>query len=395
MPWRETATQMERAEFVSEHRKGCWSMLELCQAFGVSRKTGYKWLARYAEEGIEGLTDRSRAPRTQALRTPSEIEDEIVKMRGRYPRWGGKKIRSWLKRRIPEVEWPSRTTVDAILKRHGLVRERKRRRRCTPAARPLIEATSSNDVWGADYKGWFRLRNGVRCDPLTISDLFSRYLITCHGLVRPQLEDVRRHFRRAFQEYGLPRAILIDNGPPFGSTGLGGLTRLSVWWIRLGVTPVRIEPGKPQQNGIHERMHGTMLEVTDKPKATLRAQQAAFQRFRRTFNQERPHEALDMLTPADLYAPSRRPMPARLPRVEYPSDFHRRRVRVNGSFKWRRRPISASIALANQDVGLEEAGDGIWRVHFGRVLLGTFHEASGKIIPTPTTPARPASPLPP
>ena len=375
---------MERAKFISEYEKGCWSMTELCAAFGVSRKTGYKVLSRYEEAGWEGLMDRSRAPRGHPNRTPEKVALRILRVRRKYPTWGSKKILAWLGVHESELALPARSTADEILKRHGMVEPRRRRRRATPSAKPLVEADVPNRVWPVDFKGHFRVGDGRRCDPLTITDACSRYSLECKALTLPKLEDVQECFVGVFREFGLPDVILSDNGTPFGSTGIAGLTRLSVWFIRLGILPTRIEPGKPQQNGRHERFHLTLKQETAAPpRQTIRAQQLAFTKFRRTYNEERPHEALDMRTPAEIYEPSTRAFPSKLAELEYPDGAEVRRVRENGSFKWHGRSVSLGKALRGQDVSLDSVGDGTFEVHFGPLRLGTFHEASGVVIPTP------------
>ena len=341
-------------------------------------------LSRYEEAGSAGLMDRTRAPRGHPNRTPEEVARRILRVRRKFHTWGSKKILAWLSVHEPELALPARSTTDEILKRHGLVEPRRRRRRATPSEKPLVEADVPNRVWPVDFKGHFRVGDGRRCDPLTITDACSRYSLECKALTLPKLEDVQECFVRVFREFGLPDVILSDNGPPFGSTGIGGLTRLSVWFIRLNVLPTRIEPGKPQQNGRHERFHLTLKQETaDPPRQTIRAQQLAFTKFRRTYNEERPHEALGMRTPAEIYEPSTRPFPSKLPELEHPSGVEVRRVRENGSIKWHRQPVFLGEALKGQYVSLDPVGDGTFEVHFGPLLLGTFHEASGIVIPTP------------
>jgi transposase InsO family protein len=381
MAWKQTDVTMERAKFITEYERGCWSMTDLCAAFGVSRKTGYKYLARYEEAGAEGLRDRPRAPGRHPNRTSDEVARRIVRVRGRHPTWGSKKILAWLGVHEPDLALPVRSTTDEILKRLGLVEPRRRRRRATASAKPLVEADVANRVWPVDFKGHFRVGAGQRCDPLTITDGFSRYALECKALTLPKLEEVQECFVRVFCEFGLPEVILSDNGPPFGSTGIAGLTRLSVWFIRLGVRPMRIEPGKPEQNGRHERFHLTLKQETaDPPRQTIRAQQRAFTKFRRSYNEERPHEALGMRTPADFYERSSRPYPRKLPDMEYPSGG---RVRENGSFKWRGNSVFLGEALKGQDVSLDPVGDGTFAVRFGIVPLGTLNETSAVVIPAP------------
>ncbi len=293
-------------------------MAAVCRRFGVSRKTGYKWLDRYAQQGVAGLADQSKAPKRQAQAFPAEIEREILALRARYPTWGEDKLKARLERTNPDINWPAHSTIGALLKRHGLTHPGKRRRHATPSSK-LTSAKAPNQVWAIDFKGWFETGDGKRCDPLTISDTASRYLLRCQRVARSDTAHVRPLMEATFREYGLPTRILSDNGPPFASTGLAGLSRLSVWWIRLGIQLQRIDPGHPEQNGRHERMHRTLkAETATPPERNLRAQQRAFDRFRQIYNQERPHESLAMATPASVYQPSWRPYPERLPELEYP-----------------------------------------------------------------------------
>jgi len=272
--------------------------------------------------------------------------------------------------------------VGALLKRRGLTAPRRRKRRTPPYAQPFREGIQPNDVWSADFKGWFRTQEGTRIDPLTISDAASRYLLRCQGLVKPKRPSVQGVFTATFQEFGLPRAIRTDNGPPFASVGLGGLSRLSVWWVRLGITPERIRPGHPEENGSHERMHRTLKQATAQPpKANPRAQQRAFDRFRSEYNQERPHEALAMQTPAQRYQPSLRPFPERLPGLEYAPGYVVRRVRSNGEIRWQRGLVYLSEALVDQWVGLIEIDNGQWRVDFGPIQLAIYQEQDKKFKP--------------
>jgi transposase InsO family protein len=297
MPWKETHVEEERMRFIVSclDQESDWPMSEVCRAFGISRKTGYKWLERYDSFGLEGLKDHSRAPKTQPHGVSAAMVERVLKLRRRHRFWGPRKLVAWLRREEPAIAWPAPSTTGEILKRHGLVRSRRRRRRAVPqGGTGLCQPAAANDQWSADFKGWFRTGDGQRCDPLTIADGFSRFLLRCRVVEQPDDEHSRPVFRSTFREYGLPLALRTDNGPPFASTqALGGLTRLSVWWVKLGITLERIEPGHPQQNGRHERMHETLKQETAwPPRPNGRAQQRAFNDFWYVYNFERPHAAL-------------------------------------------------------------------------------------------------------
>jgi transposase InsO family protein len=357
-------------------------MTELCEHFGVSRKTGYKLLQRYESHGIDGLRDRSRAPTTHPNQLSPQLEAAILRARKAHPTWGSKKLMVVLTAQWPPDELPARSTVDAVLKRAGVVAPRRARRRRQPSAAPQVQALEPNDVWSIDYKGWFKVGDGTRCDPLTVNDGFSRMSLECRTLVAPKLEDVRHRLEALFWKLGLPKFMLSDNGPPFASQGLGKLSRLSVWLLRLGVQPVFIEPGRPDQNGRHERFHETLkAETATPPRASIRAQQAAFDGFRSQYNTERPHEALGMRTPAQLYAPSPRVMPTWLPEHEYASGLEARRVRRDGSIKWTGGFVFVGEAMAHEIIGLEQIDDGRWHVYLGPMRLGVLHERSRTVTP--------------
>jgi putative transposase len=260
MPWKETCAMDERLTFIAAHLKREYSVSELCRHFGISRPTAYKWIERYEQCGPEGFLERRRVPKHHPNETPAALQYKLIALRQRHPKWGPRKLLALLKRAEPEVSWPAVSTAGDILKRHGLTQARRYRRSTPSYDRPFYVASRPNDVWAADFKGWFKTGDGHRVDPLTISDWVSRYLLCCRGLERPIFEQVRPQFERAFREYGLPWAIRTDNGPPFASVGLGGLSRLSVWWIRLGIKPERIRPAHPEDNGRHERMHKTLKE---------------------------------------------------------------------------------------------------------------------------------------
>ena len=382
MPWKETCPMEERMKFIADYLQDEWSLAQLCRFYGISRKTGYKWLARYLAEGPAGLGDRSRAPRRHPNGVPREVEEQIVAFRAQHPHWGPRKLVHRLAQIQPETHWPVPSTVGALLKRRGLTAPRRGKRHTPPYNQPFQEGVQPNQVWSADFKGWFRTQDGTRIDPLTIADVASRYLLRCQGLVRPNRTAVQAVFTAAFQEFGLPRAIRTDNGPPFASVGLGGLSRLSVWWVCLGISPERIRPGHPEENGRHERMHRTLKQATAQPsQATPNAQQRAFDRFRAEYNQERPHEALAMQTPAQRYQPSLRPFPERLPELEYAPGYVVRRVRSNGEIRWQRGLVYLSEALVDQWVGLIEIDNGQWRVDFGPIQLAIYQEQDKKFKP--------------
>ncbi len=385
MPWQATDVPMERARFVEESRKGCWSMTELCASFGVSRKTGYALIRRFERHGSDGLRDRSRAPRSHPNKTPDGVAVRIIEVRRSRPTWGVKKILAWLTRHEPEIQWPARSTAERILGGANLVQRSTRRRRPLRNKRANPVSSEPNDLWCHDYKGWFRLGNGQRCDPYTLTDARSRFLLNCTALISPKLEDVRQCLIHTFREFGMPRAILSDNGPPFGcTTALGGLTRLGVWLLRNGITPYFIDPGHPEQNGRHERFHFTLeQETASPPKQTARAQQMAFNRFRPEFNYDRPHEALDMATPGDLYRSSPRSYSTKLPSWEYPDDYDVRKVRCCGNLKWRNKPVRIGVGFVGEFIGLEVVGDGVIRAYLGTLPIGHFHEASRIVIPIP------------
>ena len=300
-------------------------------------------------------------------------------VRGAHPSWGPKKLRAKLVEWAPEQGWPAPSTIGELLHREGLSHGRKRRRRATPSASPLRTAVTANDVWCIDFKGWFRTGDGARCDPLTVSDAYSRYLLCAQALERPDYAGCRAALEGVFRECWLPRAIRSDNGAPFASLGAGGLSRLSVWWVKLGITPERIAPGKPQQNGRHERMHKTLkAETASPPAADLQAQQRRFDCFRHEFNHERPHEALGQTPPQKHYVPSSRAYPARVEDPPYPADFELRRVRSNGEIKWQGELLFIGEALIGEVIGLRENQDGDGELYFGPVGLGIIDGATLK-----------------
>ena len=384
MPWTQTDPVIERQKFVRLVLSRNVTMVEACRQFGISRKTGYKVMGKHAELGMAGLADGSRAPRTHPNQTLPEIEAAVLRVRRAHPSWGSKKILWKLDRERPDESWPARSTVDAILQRAGVVTERGQRRRRQPTSPPVVEAREPNDVWSIDYKGWFRVGDGTRCDPLTINDACSRASLVCQAMVSPKSMDVRRHLERAFAVFGLPRFMLSDGGPPFGSSGLARLSRLGVWLVRVGVVPVLIEPGRPDQNGRHERFHETLkAETASPPSGSIRAQQASFDRFQRIYNEERPHEALAMKTPAEVYELSSRQMPSTLSEHSYPEGYEARSVRRDGGIKWEGQQVFVGEAFAGERIGVEAVDDGLWHVHLGPLRLGVLHARSRTVVPLP------------
>lgn len=372
MPWRENCAMDERLRFVSDSQSGLWTMTELCERYEISRKTGYKWLERYRTEGAAGLSERSRAPHLHGRATPAAVVEAIVSLRQDRPSWGPRKIIAKLSAREPSLEWPSASTAGEILKRAGLVGARRYRRRGPPRLYELTTPQHANHVWGADHKGWVRLGDGSRVEPLTITDGFSRYLLCAAPSTNTTQAQARPLFERAFEEHGLPDVIRSDNGPPFASTGVTGLTALGVWWIKLGIAHERIDPGHPQQNGRHERMHLTLLEAMRPPSKNLAEQATRLQAFVKDYNEERPHEALGQKPPASVYASSPRKLPGRLPEPEYPAEAAARRVRSNGEIKWRGETVFVSEALIGEVVAVEETEDGAFYVRFFDHPLGVI-----------------------
>ena len=373
MTWKARSAMDERYRFVKEAESYIGSFSELCAQYGISRQNGYKWKHRYEKEGIAGLQDGSRAPKHHPNEVLNKLQEEVLAARRSHATWGPKKLRALLQKADPNRSLPALSTIGDILKRNGLSIRRKHRRRATPSNQPFAECTEANRLWCADYKGWFRTGDGQRCDPLTITDGFSRYLLRCQAVDDLTYPVARGVFEAAFREYGLPMAIRTDNGTPFSSTGLGGLSRLSVWWLRLGIQLQRIKPGKPQQNGRHERMHLTLKQETTQPAAhNRRAQQRRFDAFREQYNHIRPHEALGMQTPASLYQPSIQAYPVRLEEPAYGPEFEVRRVGDRGEFRWAGDKICLSYALQNELIGLRRCDGRHWKIYFCTLPLAIF-----------------------
>jgi transposase InsO family protein len=375
MPWLETAPMEQRERFIRDERLALYTMTELCDRYGVSRKTGYKWLERFDAGGRAGLGDRSRAPHQCPHRITDDVAQLICAARRHHPSWGPEKLLQWLAPRHPGVALPAISTAGDLLARRGLVKRRRRRRTYQHPGVVPATTTQPNDLWTADFKGQFRTGDGIYCYPLTIADQHTRFLMACHGLLSTKGHGVRPVFDRLFREYGLPRAIRTDNGVPFATTGVHGLSQLNVWWLRLGIQHQRILPGQPQQNGAHERMHKTLKrDAIRPPRATLAAQQRAFNRFRTLYNDERPHTFLRGRTPTSLYRSSPRAYTGELPPLEYPGHFIVKRITNAGTFRFKQRLLFIAHALKQHTVGLEEVDDGIWSIHFCQVLLGRVDE---------------------
>lgn len=372
MPWRETHVDDQRLRFISDWQSGSWNMSTLCRFYSISRKTGYLWVGRYTDEGVGGLVSRSSAPQTHPQQVSDEVEQRLLLLRHRYPHWGPLKLKAWLEQNEPldEGKWPAASTIGSLLDRHGLTKHRRVRRKSVPSGQPLSHCLEPNGVWSIDFKGCFRMGDGLLCYPLTISDNNTRYLLRAQALHQTGCSVVQPLMVATFREFGLPEAIRSDNGPPFASTGLWGLSQLSVWWILLGIRPERIEPGQPQQNGRHERMHRTMkAEATIPAESNLRKQQRRLDNFRREYNEERPHAALGQVPPASRYEASPRPYPARLKEPEYDAGQLVRRVRQNGEIRWKGGLHYVSQALSGQNIALEERGENEWILWFGFMPL--------------------------
>jgi transposase InsO family protein len=373
MPWNARTALEQRKEFVEEWRLDPDDFAELCRKYGVSRQTGYKWVKRFETQGVAGLEDLSRAPRESPQAIGAEVAARLIGLREEHPRWGPRKLRAYLESREPGQHWPATSSIGGLLQREGLVQARRLRRRTPRYSEPLAHVEGPNQVWCADFKGWFLCGNGERCDPLTISDAYSRYLLRCRAVEKTDGVHVRAIFEAVFRECGLPEAIRTDNGPPFVAPAPAGLSRLGMWWLRLGIRQERIEPGHPEQNGRHERMHQTLQQETaTPPAANLRQQQQVFLRFQDEYNQQRPHEALQYRTPASLYTTSRRCYPARLPELQYPENAQLRKVADNGLMYWKCRRVFVSHLLGGEWVGLVPSAEDFYEVYYGPLLLGWF-----------------------
>lgn len=383
MPWKETSVMDQRIQLIADWLSGHYRKSELCRIYAVSRPTADKWIARYEQRGLPGLEELGRAPHSHPNQTPEEMRALIVQTKLQRQKWGPKKVLDWLRDEWPEVKWPADSTAGEILKRAGLVKARKRRRRVAPYSEPFGECCAPNQSWSADFKGDFLLGNGRRCYPLTISDNFSRYLLLCRALERPRQEEVRYWFEWVFREAGLPEVIRTDNGAPFASLALGGISQLSKWWIKLGIKPERIQPGKPAQNGRHERMHRTLKEAVA-PQRDLQQQQQQYDPFVEEYNWDRSHEALERKPPGSIHCFSPRSYPAKLPEVQYESGITVRQVRHKGEIKWRGELIYISEVLAKEPIGLKPIDNDKWELRYSFHPLGVLDERNKNIIPAKT-----------
>lgn len=380
MPWERMEPMDQRMRFVIAHQQELYSMRELCDRFGIAPKTGYKWLARYAHDGVAGLQDRARAPLSCPHRTPPELETRLLECKRQHPTWGSSKIRRKLQDQDPTQPWPAPSTIDGLFRRHGLTQRRSSRPRPQRGGAPPLTTTAPNEVWTADFKGEFRLRNGRMCYPLTVQDAHSRFLLACVALPDRRTERVLPIFTELFQRYGLPQALRTDNGAPFGSPGLGGHSRLSIFCLQLGIQPQRITPGRPTENARHERMHRTLkAETTRPPGEDFPQQQEAFDRFRTEFNELRPHAALGLETPARVYQRADREYPAELPAPRYPAYYEVRRVNHAGRFYFHGQSRFLTEVLIDQHIGLTEVEDGIWSIYFYEHLLCRLNARTGEI----------------
>jgi transposase InsO family protein len=380
MPWKETSVMDQKIQLIADWLSGDYRKSELCRIYEISRPTTDKWIARYKQRGLQGLEEVGRAPHCHPNQTPEELRALIVQTKLQHQKWGPKKLVDWLRQHRPELKWPADSTAGDILKRAGLVKARKRRRRVAPYSEPFGECCAPNQSWSADFKGDFLLGNGRRCYPLTISDNFSRYLLLCRALERPRQEEVRYWFEWVFREAGLPEVIRTDNGAPFASLALGGISQLSKWWIKLGIKPERIQPGKPAQNGRHERMHRTLKEAVA-PQRDLQQQQQQYDPFLDEYNWDRSHEALERKPPGSVHCLSPRSYPAKLPEVQYESGVTVRQVRQKGEIKWRGELIYVSEVLAKEPVGLKPIDNDKWELRYSFQLLGVLDERNKNIIP--------------
>lgn len=384
MPWTESSVVDQRTRFILDYELDEQTMTELCEIYNISRETGYYWLRRYQQGGLEALRGLLRAAGSHPNETPEQTQKAVLALRYAHMRWGPRKLKRWLEDKRPEQSWPAASTIGALLWREGLVVARKKRRRAPPYRQPFAAADAPNRVWCADFKGYFKTQDGARIDPLTISDACSRYLLKCQQVRKTKGAQVRGIFEAAFREYGLPQAMRTDNGTPFASQSIAGLSRLAVWWMKLGIVPERIAPGHPEQNGRHERVHRTLKEETaSPPAATRRAQQLSFDRFQKEYNEERPHEALQMKTPSAVYVRSDREYPARVAEPEYDQGVEVRRVQPQGYFSWKHRYFFLSATLAGEVIGLRPVDERFYDIYFAAFRIGRLDSYKQKVLPLP------------
>jgi transposase InsO family protein len=382
MPWKETCAMDQKMQMIKYWKGDQCPITDLSFLHDVSRKTIYKWIKRYKVEGATGLENRSRAPQHHPNATIPETVEKIIAVKQRHPKWGPKKIAVSLREQHGEAQYPAISTISEILKRNGLVTPRIKRHRTIAYTSPFTACNKSNDVWSADFKGQFRMGDGKLCYPLTITDNYSRYLLLCRGLNHATFKETKPCFELVFKEYGLPVAIRTDNGVPFASIGLGGLTKLSVWFMKLGIRPERIEPGHPEQNGRHERMHRTLKAMTaNPPRSNRKVQQKAFDEFIYEYNFERPHEALGQKPPTTVYQESNRHYPYRIPKIIYRADSVLRKVNRNGEIKWKRRAIFISKSLIGEHIAFKQKNEHLWEIWFMYYPLGIVNVMTRKVLP--------------
>lgn len=370
MSWKKTAIKDEKIMFIGDWLKQEFSFTELCHRYAISRPTGYKLVERYIQEGEAAVEERSHARHSHPNATTPDTIRLLLDLKSRYLSWGPLKIKDQFQKIYPEAPCPAASTIGDILKKHGLVKSRKHRRKVPSYLHPFAHCDQPNRVWSADFKGQFRLKDQSYLYPLTLSDNFSRFLLLCQGLSSPNGQSTLMWFTRAFEEYGLPDVIRTDNGYPFAGTAVGGLSALSVWWLKLGIMPERIAKGRPDQNGRHERMHRTLKEATIHHPKTKKQQQEAFDQFKDEYNFERPHQALGMKTPGECYEKSINPFPSQIPEIVYPDDYLIRKVRTNGEVKWHGKQYFVSELLRGEPIGLELIDEQRAIVYFSKLKLG-------------------------
>ncbi len=381
MPWKESTTSDGRVKFIAQLLAGDTTMTDLCHRFGVSRKTGYKWKKRYDAGGPMALLDLSRRPHRHPSAVAQSARDAILEMRHEHPTWGGRKIRARLERLHPDECWPAPSTIHRLIESAGLVRL-KQRRKTVRYAEPLGAASRPNEIWCMDFKGSFECGNGERCDTFTVTDAFSRFALHCQAIKILNHQEVDRICDELMTKYGVPERIRTDNGTPFSSISGLGISKLSVKWMRLGIVHERIEPGKPTQNGRHERLHRTLKEDTASPPAeSLAAQRERFVAFQHCFNEDRPHQALLMQTPASDYRPSPRALPDSLDEISYDGRHITRPVRKNGTIRWKSKEIFVTEVLRRERIGLLPTQAGTFEVYFGKLRLGVLDSGTGTFNP--------------
>jgi putative transposase len=382
MPWKETCPMDERVEFIGVYLSGTVPVTDLCAAAGISRKTAYKWIRRYEREGPRGLYERSRARHTQVHRTSADQVERIKEVRKQH-RWGPRKLKDRLQTLWPDEHWPAASTIGTILDREGLIKPRpKPRPKATPSPHPLIEPQAPNELWTIDFKGQFRMGNRHLCFPLTLVDDYSRFILRCDGVSKVSREQILPGLIKAFRLYGMPQTIRSDNGPPFATNGIAGLSKLGIWWKKLGIHQERIHPGHPEENGRHERMHRSLkAEALPVIQPNMRQQQRVFDQWRSDFNDIRPHEGLNDRKPAQVYTHSERAFSEAAQVVTYPSDHTIRMVRQNGSIKWHSKLIFVGHALVGEPLGLEQIEEQRYNVYFADLKVGIMDTELMKVLP--------------